>query len=314
VGPATVGTDPKNARGVARAGAKSLPDSTVRNYQQRPVMDGKWLRDELVKLQQNKPVSPELYNLANRAGTSTFRYLLEQMKFYPKLDPSGDAKRWLEEKVKQQRANRTVSSSQLPSIQGARVSAAPGGYNPFAPGGWLMRMLTPPAAAGTLPASYLRRPSSGGGGGGNSGSSRDIAARGPVNINRLREAIVGKESGGNFSAVNPDSGALGIGQVMPYNVGPWTQKHYGKRLTPQQFLKSRDAQIAVVNGQINEILQQQLKAGHDTSTAIRRTASIWYSGQGNLYNNTRPQYSNGRRYPSINDYTIDILRRYNSGR
>lgn len=150
VGPRTVGTDPKNARGVARAGAKSLPDSTIRTYQQRPVMDGQWLRSELVNLQGNKPVSGELYNLAKRANTSTFRYLLEQLKFYPKLDPSGDAKRYLEEKVKSQRANNTVSSSQLPSMQGSGFGMVPAGYNPFRTGGWLMRILTPPAAAGTL--------------------------------------------------------------------------------------------------------------------------------------------------------------------
>lgn len=138
-----------------------------------------------------------------------------------------------------------------------------------------------------------------------------VAVSGPVNINRLREAIVGKESGGNFSAVNPDSGALGIGQVMPENVPSWTQKHLGKRLTPQQFLASRQAQIAVVNGQLNDTLQQQLRAGYDMTTAIRRTAAIWYSGRGDLYNNTRPQYTNGRRYPSIAEYTSDILRRYN---
>jgi hypothetical protein len=168
VGPRTVGNDPKDARGVPRAGAKSLPDSSVRNYQNRPVMDGKWLREELVRLQQNKPVSGELYNMANRAGTSTFRYLLEQLKFYPKLDPSGDAKRWLEQRVNQQRAARTVSSSQMPRVQGAAIGSTGGGYNPFAPGGWLTRLLTPPAAAATLPPSYLQRrsrpmPSTGGG-------------------------------------------------------------------------------------------------------------------------------------------------------
>lgn len=133
--------------------------------------------------------------------------------------------------------------------------------------------------------------------------------RGPVNINRLRQAIISKESGGSFTVVNPDSGAIGIGQVMPENVGPWTQKHFGRRLTPAQFRKNPQAQIAVVNGQLNEILQQQLRAGYDSATAIRRTASIWYSGQGDLYNDPKPQ--NG--YPSIRAYTLDILRRY-SGR
>lgn len=134
--------------------------------------------------------------------------------------------------------------------------------------------------------------------------------RGPVDVNKLRQAIVGKESGGSFTVVNPDSGAIGYGQVMPENVGPWTQKHFGKRLTPEQFRANKEAQLAVVNGQINEILQQQLKAGYKPDIAIRRAASIWYSGQGDLYDDPKPQYSNGRRYPSIREYTLDILRRY----
>lgn len=161
VGPRTVGTDPAAARGVPKAGAASLSDETIRTYQRRPVMDGQWLRSELVNLQGNKPVSAELYNMAKRANTSTFRYLLEQLRFYPKLDPNGDATRWLQEKVKQSRANNTVSSSQLPSLQGSGLGMLPVGYNPLRPGGWLMRILTPPAAAATLPPSLLR--ASGGG-------------------------------------------------------------------------------------------------------------------------------------------------------
>jgi hypothetical protein len=155
-----------------------------------------------------------------------------------------------------------------------------------------MNALVPPAAAEPMPL-----------------ATTPARVTGPVDLNRLRQAIIGKESGGNFSAVNPDSGAIGIGQVMPENVGPWTQRHYGRRLTPSQFKQNRQAQIAVVNGQLNEILQQQLRAGHSAATAIRRTASIWYSGQGDLYNDPKPQ----RGYPSIRAYTLDILRRY-SGR
>lgn len=141
-------------------------------------------------------------------------------------------------------------------------------------------------------------------------TGRAVATVGPVNVNNLRQAIVGKESGGNFSAVNPDSGALGYFQVMPYNVGPWTQKHYGRRLTPQQFLANREAQIAVADGQIGEIVRQQLAAGHKGDVAIRRAAAIWYSGNGNLYDDNKPQFYKGRRYPSIREYTLDILNRY----
>ena len=173
--------------------------------------------------------------------------------------------------------------------------------------GWFFNAIT-----GTAPAMAANfNPAQGGGRNGRGPFMRSTTATiGPVNVNRLRQAIVGKESGGNFSAVNPDSGALGYGQVMPYNVGPWTQKHYGRRLTPEQFLASRDAQLAVVNGQIGEIVQQQLAAGYKGDIAIRRAAAIWYSGRGNRYDDNRPQFYKGRRYPSIREYTLDILRRY----
>ena len=157
VGPAKVGTDPQNARGVSRAAAKSLPDDTIRTYQQRPVMEGRWIYSELRSLQQNKPVSPELYNMARRANTSTYRYLLEQLKFYPGLDKNGDAKRWLEEKVKQQRATNTVAGNQV----SVALPTGGGGFNPLAPGGWLMSMLMPPAAAATLPPPAMTLPSPG---------------------------------------------------------------------------------------------------------------------------------------------------------
>lgn len=133
---------------------------------------------------------------------------------------------------------------------------------------------------------------------------------GSGNIGAFRAAIIGKESGGNYNAVNPDSGALGIGQVMPENVGPWTQKYLGRRLTPQQFLKDSKAQDAVINGRFRDMLNDQAAAGYKGEEAIRRAAAVWYSGQGSLWNDTRPQYSNGRRYPSIAEYTKAIYDAY----
>jgi hypothetical protein len=132
----------------------------------------------------------------------------------------------------------------------------------------------------------------------------------PTNVSSFRQAIIGKESGGNYNAVNPDSGALGIGQVMPENVGPWTQKYLGKTLTPQQFLKDRAAQDAVVNGRFNDMLKDQAAAGFSGEQMIRRAAAVWYSGQAKLWNDTNPQYSKGRRYPSIAEYTQAIWDSY----
>ncbi len=132
-------------------------------------------------------------------------------------------------------------------------------------------------------------------------------------VARFRAAIIGKESGGSYSAVNPHSGALGIGQVMPDNVPSWSAKYYGRSVTPEEFLKNRGVQDAVINGKFNEILEQQLSAGYSEEEAVRRAASIWYSGDANLWNSTKPEYYEGHRYPSIAEYTRDIWERYNRG-
>lgn len=151
LGPRKVGTNPKDARGVPREGARKLSDDTIRTYQSRPVMEPRWVYGELQQLQRGKPVSPELYNMARRANTTTFNYLLEQLKMYPTLDPKGEAKRWLEEKIRQQRPARTVAGNQVSSV----VRDGLGGWNPLAAGGWLMSMIAPPAAAATLPPSFM---------------------------------------------------------------------------------------------------------------------------------------------------------------
>lgn len=130
---------------------------------------------------------------------------------------------------------------------------------------------------------------------------------------KLRVAIIGKESGGNYEIVNPDFGAIGIGQVLPENVPSWTTKHYGQRLTPSQYRYNRAAQDAVVHGQLQDYYDAEIKAGRSEALAVRRAASAWYSGQANLYDNTKVQTSGGKRYPSIREYTMDILRRYQRG-
>ena len=132
----------------------------------------------------------------------------------------------------------------------------------------------------------------------------------PTDISAFRQAIVGKESGGNYDAVNPDSGALGIGQVMPENVGPWTKQYLGKSLTPEQFLKDRAAQDAVVNGRFNDMLKDQAAAGFSGEQMIRRAAAVWYSGKANRWNDTKQETYNGRRYPSVAEYTKAIWDSY----
>jgi tape measure domain-containing protein len=131
-------------------------------------------------------------------------------------------------------------------------------------------------------------------------------------LTALRRAIIGKESGTNFKAVNPHSGALGYGQVMPANVASWTKEALGRTMTSSEFLNDSLAQVEVINYKLNQYLQKELNQGFDLDTAVRRVASTWYSGQPNLYNNTKAQSYNGGKYPSIDSYTTDILSRFKS--
>ena len=143
-------------------------------------------------------------------------------------------------------------------------------------------------------------------GGGSSNSSGDI-------VTNLRRAIIGKESAGKFNAVNPHSGALGYGQVMPFNVANWTEEATGRAMSPKAFLSNPGAQIRTIEYKLKQYLDRELKAtGNNLELAVRRVASTWYSGRPGLYNDTRPQTYGAGKYPSINDYTADILRRFRS--
>jgi hypothetical protein len=123
---------------------------------------------------------------------------------------------------------------------------------------------------------------------------------------KLRRAIIKQESGGDYQIVNSDSGAIGIGQVMPANVGPWTERYLGKRLTPEEYRFNNAAQDAVINGRFKDMITAQAQAGYSGEVMIRRAAAEWYSGQPDLWDNDKPQYYNGNRYPSIAEYTKSI--------
>ena len=69
----------------------------------------------------------------------------------------------------------------------------------------------------------------------------------------------------------------------------------------------------VINGHMTKLIQDLQAAGYKGDTLVRRLAAIWYSGDGTLMNNKTKQYYNGREYPSIYDYTMDILARVKRG-
>ena len=109
------------------------------------------------------------------------------------------------------------------------------------------------------------------------------------------DAIAAVESAGSgdYSAIGPitKSGDRAYGRygVMGANVGPWTEKYLGKRMTPKEFLASPEAQDAVFNGEFGSYVQ---KYGNPQDAA-----SMWFSGRpmaeaGNASDgyNTVPQY------------------------
>lgn len=100
-----------------------------------------------------------------------------------------------------------------------------------------------------------------------------------------RDAIASIESAGSgdYQAVGPKhprlGRALGRYQVMEANVGPWTEKHLGRRLTPEEFLASPEAQDAVFDGEFGGYVQQF----GDPALA----AQAWFAGPGGVGTNRK---------------------------
>lgn len=131
-------------------------------------------------------------------------------------------------------------------------------------------------------------------------------------VTALRRAIIGQESAGKFWLINPDSGALGYGQLLKENVAPWTKAALGRSLTVEEFLNNPELQIKTIDHKLDQYLRRELTytGGMNEELAVRRVAAAWYSGNPKFWNNTSPQYSNGRRYPSIESYTRSVWQRY----
>ena len=133
---------------------------------------------------------------------------------------------------------------------------------------------------------------------------------GGINLDQARNTIVSKESTNNFSAVNnydPSNPTLGFAQVQTSNVKSWSMAALGYRISPREFLRSPELQMKIINHRLETYFRQELAKGYSGDILLRRVASLWYSGNPDLYNNTRPE-SGG--YPSIQSYTLDIIERY----
>ena len=134
--------------------------------------------------------------------------------------------------------------------------------------------------------------------GNNNKASR--SGRGPNrDFRAFIQAISGQESGGNYQAVNPDSGAAGKYQIMPANFvgqGGWDHDALGKDVTLQFYLNHPKVQERIARNKLREYYSQY---------GARGAASAWYSGNPNKWRNSSPQGG----YPSIAEYVQDIIRR-----
>ena len=142
-------------------------------------------------------------------------------------------------------------------------------------------------------------PVPGGGGGSATGNPNRKEFR------ALLQAIAGKESGGNYGAVNKDSGALGKYQIMPSNItgaGGWDMDALGRDITAQEFLSSPKLQERIARHRLRQYYRQH---------GVEGAASAWYSGDPNKWKNSRNPQGN---YPSIYSYVQDILSRMGTRR
>jgi len=127
-------------------------------------------------------------------------------------------------------------------------------------------------------------------------STEEIGDAGRESIERIKGlwGIGNAESGGNYNAVNKDSGASGKYQIMPKNWGPWSREAglpAGSSMTPAN-------QEAVAHFKYN---QYRKKYKDD-----RLVAAAWYAGEG-----TADALRSGGKvdifkkqgtYPSIDEY------------
>jgi Chaperone of endosialidase len=93
-------------------------------------------------------------------------------------------------------------------------------------------------------------------------------------LDRAKNAIGHIESSNNYKALGPLTGgdrAYGRYQVMGANIPSWTEEALGRRLTPQEFLNSPEAQDRVFEHHFGKAIQQ-----HGN---IDDAASVWFSGR-----------------------------------
>jgi hypothetical protein len=123
------------------------------------------------------------------------------------------------------------------------------------------------------------------------------------NFSSFLRAISKRESGGNYGAVNRDSGALGKYQIMPGNIPSWSKEALGHSVSANQFRNSPALQEKIAQYKLQQYYKQFGAQG---------AAVAWYAGPGTAKKYLR---AGGRgynqpqgKYSSISAYALGILR------
>jgi hypothetical protein len=98
---------------------------------------------------------------------------------------------------------------------------------------------------------------------------------GGFDLERAKSALSGIESGGRYEALGPvtrkGDRAYGKYQVMGANIPSWTEEAVGQRMSPEQFLRDKEAQEKVV--------ESQLMKSYNKYGSPEDAASVWFSGR-----------------------------------
>jgi hypothetical protein len=143
--------------------------------------------------------------------------------------------------------------------------------------------------------------------GGSSGGGSVKIPKGSKGFESFMKAIQGQESGGDYSARNSSSGAMGKYQIMPGNIqgsGGWDKEALGRNVSVSQFMGSPQIQEAIARHKLQQYYNKYGAAG---------AAVAWYAGPGNAakYVASGGKGFNKRQgnYPSVSSYAQQILRR-----
>lgn len=127
-----------------------------------------------------------------------------------------------------------------------------------------------------------QQPSLGSLSGGATGPSNNASGRAPTFASLspsmdFGNAIAGIESSGRYDALGPvtktGDRAYGKYQVMGSNIPVWTEKYLGRRMTPEEFLASPEAQEAVFQGEFGRLAAKYGPEG---------AARAWFAGEGGM--------------------------------